>query len=379
MFTNRKRKEREIVVEHGHIHKWPSDYMVLPLPLGNCVETFNLEKAVCNHGLFMMAPNLWIPSSKILQRPLRLADGSSSVVVSIYHPLNLPSLHIRVHANHLSSSDQQAILEQVARILRISDKDEQDVREFQMLNPKAKVKAFGRLFRSPTLFEDAVKSILFCNCTWSRTLEMARTLCELQFDLSAAGLRRFIKHSSNKETTASSTLHVQKFKPRPLGNFPNSRELAGLPKDFLVKHCNLGYRAKTILVLAQRVEKMKLQLQDHLVTDLASLEVLNSKLKKVKGIGNFTTANISMCLGFYHLIPVDTETIKHLQKIHDKESSSMATVQADVQQVYDKSAPFQCLAYWLEQVEYYESKLGKLSDLPPSSYYTVASSSKCMS
>jgi hypothetical protein len=46
-----------------------SDGLDLVLPLGEAAETFQLEKAVCSHGLFMMAPNQWDPLSKTLLRP----------------------------------------------------------------------------------------------------------------------------------------------------------------------------------------------------------------------------------------------------------------------------------------------------------------------
>lgn len=36
--------------------------------------------------------------------------------------------------------------------------------EFQMVHEEARVRGFGRVFRSPTLFEDMVKCILLCNC-----------------------------------------------------------------------------------------------------------------------------------------------------------------------------------------------------------------------
>lgn len=83
----------------------------LYLPLEECMSTFNLENAVCNHGFFMMAPNLWIPSFKTLQRPLRLSDPTTSCTVSISHPLHHTSLQVLVHGvNILSSLDQHAVL-----------------------------------------------------------------------------------------------------------------------------------------------------------------------------------------------------------------------------------------------------------------------------
>lgn len=150
------------------------------LRLGESKSSFDLEKAVCNHGFFMMAPNRWIPSSKTLERPVRLADSTRSVRVSILKPcisVHKDSLLVRVHdisPNDISKQDEVAILEQVRRMLRISHKDEQDVKQYHQKllhihlsedhdNDKH---GSGRLFRSPTLFEDLVKCLLLCNCKY---------------------------------------------------------------------------------------------------------------------------------------------------------------------------------------------------------------------
>eukprot|EP00268_Persea_americana_P014910 TRINITY_DN16751_c0_g1_i1.p1 TRINITY_DN16751_c0_g1~~TRINITY_DN16751_c0_g1_i1.p1 ORF type:complete len:459 (+),score=84.04 TRINITY_DN16751_c0_g1_i1:242-1618(+) len=155
--------------------------LLIHLPVCN---SFELEKAVCSHGLFMMAPNLWIPSAKTLQRPLRLADSTTTAIVRISQHPPLSSLHIWVFGLHsLSLEDEHAIKSQVTRMLRISDDNNKQIDEFHKIHSVAKEKGFGRVFRSPTLFEDMVKCILLCNCQWSRTLSMARALCELQLEL----------------------------------------------------------------------------------------------------------------------------------------------------------------------------------------------------
>ncbi|KAK7816100.1 hypothetical protein CFP56_000744 [Quercus suber] len=71
-----------------------------------------------------MTLNSWIPSTKTLQRPLRLANSTTSV------------------------------MKQVGRMLRISEGDETYVREFQNMHLEVKKKGFGRLFHSSSLFED---------------------------------------------------------------------------------------------------------------------------------------------------------------------------------------------------------------------------------
>lgn len=82
---------------------------MIHLNLGVCSD-FDLERAVCNHGQFMMPPNQWIPSSKTLQRPLRLSNSNSSVFVSINQTSSF-LLTIQIHSSAaLSPQDQQTIL-----------------------------------------------------------------------------------------------------------------------------------------------------------------------------------------------------------------------------------------------------------------------------
>ncbi|XP_037488819.1 uncharacterized protein LOC119367401 [Triticum dicoccoides] len=146
----------------------------LELPLGTA--PFDLEAAVCSHGLFMMAPNRWDPASRALLRPLRLAsDRSKSLLARVSRHPARPSHALLVSvlgADALSPLDQDCILEQVRRMLRLSEEDSRVVAEFQAMHAAAREAGFGRIFRSPKLFEDMVKCILLCNCQWTRTLSM---------------------------------------------------------------------------------------------------------------------------------------------------------------------------------------------------------------
>lgn len=49
-------------------------------------------------------------------------------------------------------------------MLRLSSDDEAAVKGFQSMHSQAKKECFGRLLRSPTVWEDLVKCILLCNC-----------------------------------------------------------------------------------------------------------------------------------------------------------------------------------------------------------------------
>lgn len=98
-------QEDETTTAHGGV--------LVELPLGDAAPDFNLEKAVCSHGLFMMAPNHWDPHSKTLKRPLRLNldDDEISVVVQVSHPPHSAhALHLLVFGTLALSPEQQQSL-----------------------------------------------------------------------------------------------------------------------------------------------------------------------------------------------------------------------------------------------------------------------------
>ena len=113
-----------------------------------------------------------------------------------------------------------------------------------------------------------------------------------------------------------------------IGDFPTPEELANLDEDFLAKHCNLGYRAKRIVMLVRSIVEGKVCLQkleemrkmsvpaaEEVSTIPSPYERLNKELSTISGFGPFTRANVLMCMGFFHTIPADTETIRHLKQV----------------------------------------------------------------
>ncbi|KAI8544575.1 hypothetical protein RHMOL_Rhmol08G0307800 [Rhododendron molle] len=428
--------------------------VVVELPLGKTAEaaTFDLEKSVCSHGLFMMAPNFWDPLSKTLQRPLLLdsheesgnGSASSSVLVRISQPSDSPhSLRLRVFGvDSVSPRHEQALKDQVRRMLRLSEAEEARVKEFQKMHGEAKERGFGRVFRSPTLFEDMVKCILLCNChapvakvgnsntkstaeikyyavktppgkesKWKvgakrdSTILGSRLLNEkLQIEAQDVVRMDSVEMSDclrrSKALCPSISSNGEEFHKCcnshqcstgiskvdsivvcgelscdiRIGNFPSPRELASVGEKFLEKRCNLGYRAIRILKLAQSIVEGKIQLRELEEAcsepSLSNYSKLADQLNEIYGFGPFTCANVLMCMGFYHVIPTDSETVRHLKQVHAIDST-IRSVQGDVEVVYGKYAPFQFLAYWSEVWQFYEEWFGKLSEMPHSDYKNI--------
>ncbi|CAO2828633.1 unnamed protein product [Amaranthus hypochondriacus] len=452
---------------HHEINYNPSiSFVDIKLPLEESNSTFNLENAVCSHGLFLMAPNQWDPQTKSLIRPLRLSlsingNGSSdSALVRISSGQSFDEVFIRVYGKQwLSAEEKEAVVEQVKRMLRLSEREEIKVREFQELHTQAKKMGFGRVFRSPTLFEDMVKAILFCNCQWPRTLSMSKALCDLQLELRCQsessndhaksefgnGREMFIpttpavKESQRKQkrqkivsrenadavngsitdyaimksaemvngfqhqeisvtTSVSSAkdeivgeasnpdLKVNEnsavlgglvYTSQNTGNFPNPTELSSLDEKFLAKRCGLGYRAGRILKLAQGVIQGTIQLDQLeelcMETSLSNYKTVDEKLKQIEGYGPFTRGNVLMCLGFYNVVPTDSETIRHLKQVHGR-TTTIQKVQEVVETMYRRYEPYQFLAYWWEIWKFYEEHFGKFSEMASSDYKLITAS-----
>ncbi|KAL6657444.1 hypothetical protein ACP70R_005224 [Stipagrostis hirtigluma subsp. patula] len=423
----------------------PRVELELELPPG--AAPFDLAAAVCSHGLFMMAPNRWDPATRALSRPLRLAsDRSASLLARVSaHPARPgDALLVAVRgAAALSPLDRDAILEQVRRMLRLSEEEGTAVAGFQVMHAAAREAGFGRVFRSPTLFEDMVKCILLCNCQWTRSLSMSTALCELQSELKCSprvedlqsrtppirehkrkrskkpsvrvkletrfaedkledprllsGTCKVLTHWETNDNlpslpSAASETGVTGDSLDPLelslsdaphledciGDFPTPEELAKLDEKFLAKRCNLGYRARRIITLArsivegtvclQKLEKMQKTSATNEVSAIQSTyEKLNEELSKISGFGPFTRANVLVCMGFFHTIPADTETIRHLKQIH-KRACTISSVHKELDKIYGNYAPFQFLAYWFELWSFYDKQFGKISDMEPSNY-----------
>ncbi|CAI7799643.1 unnamed protein product, partial [Closterium sp. NIES-54] len=89
----------------------------------------------------------------------RGSGGSTSVAVQ-----QGSWLRVRVMGMaRITAADHAHLLAQVQRMLRLSPACQAAVQAFHRRHPAAAAAGFGRLFRSPSLFEDLVKAQLLCN------------------------------------------------------------------------------------------------------------------------------------------------------------------------------------------------------------------------
>lgn len=296
---------------------------------------FELFKAVCSYGHFLLGPNHWDRDRQRLHRPLRDTRGrlvrcritqperkvGQASSLSSTGKMPVPPGSISIHCDRaLQRADQAAIKQQVVRMLRTDD----DMSGWYKKHRTAKRRGFGRLFRGADLFEDIVKTITSCNVTWPNTVNMNRLLVE----------------------------HVGH------GGFPTPEQVAGFGEERLKDRCKVGYRAGRICKLARDIAEGTIDLAWFEHPGRTSDEVYDALLK-LHGIGPYAAANIGMLLGFYDRLAIDTETYRHFCKTHNiKRPKDPSRLHRRIERHYGQYDPYAFLAYWFELWRGYEQRFG---------------------
>jgi 3-methyladenine DNA glycosylase/8-oxoguanine DNA glycosylase len=184
--------------------------------------------------------------------------------------------------------------------------------------------ARGRVLRSPTLFEDVVKTILTTNTLWAATKRMNLNLINQYGPLLDGATERRA--------------------------FPGPAEIAASSPEVLREAVRVGYRAPAIHELAVRVASGDLDIESFKTSVLPTLE-LRKELLKIKGVGPYAAANLLMILGRGDFIPIDSWALKLVS--HEWYEGEPVTP-AQVEEHFEKWGEFKALAYWFWDWKYQE-------------------------
>ncbi|GAA0358585.1 hypothetical protein GCM10008932_09130 [Alkalibacterium iburiense] len=280
-------------------------------------EPFHFESAVKSHGWWMLSPNYWDAEAQVYYRPLHLSNEKNILVSVSYTDKYLIVENETTLSLH--EKDWHEIKEQIAWIFRLEeDFDDfyalsQELGELHHLSKGRK----GRLLRSPTLFEDVVKVILTTNTRWSQTIAMSHNL--------VTHLGEPVKTDSQKSWNT----------------FPTPDCILEAGETYLKEHIRVGYRSAYLVDAATKA-------LDH-TFDLESFKQSHensTELKTIKGVGPYAFNTLSMLLGKYDSLPIDSEYRKHvLEKYFGGEIPS----KKEFESVYDKWGDYKYLAYWFDQ------------------------------
>lgn len=290
---------------------------------------FSFTSVVQSHGWCQLLPFRWDPEGGVLACAASLSSGR---VIDLRLCAAPGGVSAQVEAN-LTDPEQAQVREMVSWMFDL----DQDFSLFYALaaqEPKlanAAVNARGSILRSPTLFEDIVKTILTTNTAWGGTKGMARALVENFGD----PLERL--DPVEAPSLAAPVLRA----------FPTPERLAALDEATLRAEGRLGYRAPYVLELSRRVAEGDVVLDEFKDHSLSTPD-LRKRLLALKGVGDYAAANLLMLLGRYDYIPVDSWALKMVsQEWH----AGAPVERPQVEAAFARWGEWQGLAYWMWEWE----------------------------
>jgi 3-methyladenine DNA glycosylase/8-oxoguanine DNA glycosylase len=253
---------------------------------------FNFSATVESHGWLRLAPFRW--ESPILHR-IELLGGV---------PRELEITHSRGALRVKNGEDTSELRAKMTRMfqLGVDLSDFHDKAKGSPAHAWTAEAGFGRLLCGSTLFEDATKIVLTTNTMWRQTVRMAELL------VAKCGRG---------------------------GAFPEQADIRRFTADELQEDCRLGYRAKSIRMLADVA----------IETCTATTEECFKVYQKLPGIGPYAAAHLLAMDGRHDFIAVDTEFRRFVRETYHK--GRKVTDKAMVRR-YAKWGRWKYLAYWSE-------------------------------
>ncbi len=276
-------------------------------------KPFNFTSVVNSHGWRQLAPFsydedtntlcyvLQLSNERLIE--LKMRDGKDGVIVETDKLERAEQKEVKDKVDWMFGLDME-----FARFYTIS-RGEPKLR-------RAKQRSLGRVLRSPTVFEDVIKTILTTNTLWTATKNMTRKLV----DRYGASLHGDIEKRA----------------------FPTPASIAASSPKVLKEAIRVGYRAPAIHQLAVRVANGQLDLESLKASAMPTLE-LRKQLLTINGVGPYAAANLLMILGRHDFIPIDSYALKMVS--HEWYNGEPITAR-EVEKQFEKWGEFKGLAFW---------------------------------
>jgi 3-methyladenine DNA glycosylase/8-oxoguanine DNA glycosylase len=176
----------------------------------------------------------------------------------------------------------------------------------------------GRMLRSPTVFEDVVKTICTTNTAWSATVRMVGALVE------SLGVESAGRHGRA---------------------FPTPAAMAAAPEAFYRDVVRAGYRGAYLRTLAGDVAAGSLdleQLRDASPEELPDEEVA-AQLLALPGVGPYAAAHVMMLLGRHSRLILDSWTRPKYARLNGGHKAADRRIESR----FKRYGPYAGLAFWL--------------------------------
>jgi 3-methyladenine DNA glycosylase/8-oxoguanine DNA glycosylase len=278
--------------------------------IGAGAEPVDLWRTLTSHGVADLPPQIVDEDAHTLEATLALPRGRAR---SIRIGGGKPGF-ARVEGEGVSAADGRVLAETARHMLRL-DADlsgfyaaARDDPDLAWVSGGA-----GRMLRSPTVFEDVVKTICTTNCTWSATVRMTTALVG----------------------------HLGVEAPDGRRAFPSAAAMAEAGDDFYREAVRAGYRGPYLRSLARDVAEGALDLEALNDPHLPDDEVA-ARLLALPGCGPYATAHMMMLLGRYSRLILDSWTRPKYARLNGRKAKD-----ATIERRFRRYRHYAGLAFWL--------------------------------
>jgi N-glycosylase/DNA lyase len=273
-------------------------------------EPVDLWRTLSSHGVADLPPNVIDDEARTLETTLALPrKRARTITIRAGRPG-----HVLVEGQGIRASDAAAVTEAARHILRL-DADLSAFYQATREDPDLDwaCAGAGRMLRSPTVFEDVVKTICTTNCAWSATVRMTTALVD-HLGLEAPGGR-----------------HA----------FPAPAAMAETGDDFYRDTVRAGYRGAYLRSLAADEAAGSLDLEALNDPQLPDDEVAE-RLLALPGCGPYATAHMMMLLGRYSRLILDSWTRPKYARLNGRKAADRT-----IERRFRRYRDYAGLAFWL--------------------------------
>jgi 3-methyladenine DNA glycosylase/8-oxoguanine DNA glycosylase len=245
-------------------------------------EPVDLWRTLISHGFAGLPPLVLNEDARTLELTLP-ADGSSPRTVRVAEGRGGRAA-LSIAGRKPGKAERDRLVAQISHVLRLDE----DLSEFYgLVNEDVELEwaaaGAGRMLRSPTVFEDVVKTVCTTNCAWSATERMVGAL---------------VDHLGESDTV--SERHA----------FPTPEAMAAADDGFYRDVARAGYRGAYLRSLAASVASGDVDLEELSATSESGLDDddVAARLLALPGVGPYAAAHIMMLLGRYTRLILDSWT-----------------------------------------------------------------------
>jgi len=298
---------------------WTAEF---PL-VGPAGEVIDLRRVFLSHGIAELPPMRLDQKAWTFEVTVPLAGiGARTLVISQARPGH--GL-ISVMGSPLTAQVGAAVMAQVGHVLSL----DVDLTRFYAVAAEDPdlvwvLTGAGRMVRSPTVFEDVVKTICTTNTSWGGTTRMVNAL---------------VQYLGEKAPGAPPD--------SPYGRaFPKAAAMAAAQPSFYKKVAGTGYRGSYLKALATSVTKGRVDLEALAARsrdDLPDDEVA-TQLQALPGVGPYAAAHIMLMLGRYDRLILDSWTRPTYARLLGRKRPLSDRA---IERRFQRYGPYAGLAFWL--------------------------------